>query len=390
MSQAPNVSDQSRQGRLRTPARGPSTAYRQVMASMSRAEMLLAGPRGRRLCWVAVDEQSAARTGRYQLRHVQYDTDADRIHSELRRVLTNTDLSLFSDWANQVTLIELVAESVVRARYWQNPDELDRALVNGEMVEALHPVAEALAAAPASAWWSTGVDLDRQILVDWRLDDRRSPRFGGGAAVVLAEWKKQVLEDEVRLRGEHVSGAWWSPPIWTLTTKEAERWGSHRPELYRTTRSFPELGAVRLLLEEDSFGTPSALCWHLRCNRAAKVFEIQDSEDWRSLVERYSIEVTHGRRGNWLLATGLDVRWMLPDWALVAQDYDAVHLGLLGYLATSGRAIRLDAGAATLIAGWDPDATYWLTDLMTVVGEPSEWVRTDRTGHWRPKPEVGC
>lgn len=354
------------------------------MPSASRAELLLAGPRGRRLCWAAVEEQSFARTGRNQLFRAEVDGGVERIRATLRRVLADTDLSLLSGWTDEITLVHLVASSVDSASYYQDPDELDRALTDEAVVHTLLPVADAIGGAPASAWWADGAALDGQVLVDWQTDEVPYHRFPGDAAVVLSEWKKRVVENEVRLRREHVSSEWWSPPIWALTTEEAKRWGTERPELHHSTRSLPGLGAIGLVLGEDRFGAASARCWPVRCVHPASVFEIRDAEDWRSLAERYPIEVTYGRRGNWRIATGLDTRWMLPDWERVAEEYDAVHLSLLGYLATSGRALQLGTGAATLVAGWNPDATYWLTDALTSAGEPTDWVNPEHDRDWRP------
>jgi hypothetical protein len=41
--------------------------------------------------------------------------------------------------------------------------------------------------------------------------------------------------------------------------------------------------------------------------------------------------------------------------------------------------------ACTLLAGWDPDQAYWLTDILTLAGPATTWVGSD-TGPlgWRP------
>ncbi|MDA8297812.1 MAG: hypothetical protein M0004_14735 [Actinomycetota bacterium] len=339
------------------------------------AEALLSGPRGRRLCWIALDEQSFERTGRYQLRALEYG-GTERILPILRSVLAEADLAEYASSDDVVDLLELVANSVDSARYWQEPDEIDAALTDPELIDLLAPVAEAIARAPASTWWSSGLALGDQVLVERREDGAPPPRLKGAPAV-LAAWKARALDDEVRLRGRDVSGVWWSSPTGALGSEAAKRFGDDPPALNRTTRSLPSLGAVGLLLEEDSFGTPSARCWPLRASRAPRVFEVRGEDDWRALTERYPIEVTFGRRGNWDLATGRSGRWVLADWSLVAEDYDAVHLSALAYLATSGRALSLSSGAATLIAGWNADETYWLADVPEVSGAPSEWVAAE-------------
>lgn len=82
--------------------------------------------------------------------------------------------------------------------------------------------------------------------------------------------------------------------------------------------------------------------------------------------------------------TGIAGAWFIPDYVAVASDYDAVHLTVAGYLTTAGRALPLDeltAGgtvARTMLAGWNPDETYWLADVLTTAGPPVRWVKPDR------------
>jgi hypothetical protein len=82
---------------------------------------------------------------------------------------------------------------------------------------------------------------------------------------------------------------------------------------------------------------------------------------------------------------------VVPDWAAVAERYDAVHLTYAGYLSSAGLAIPVedpaDDSARSLIAGWNPDATYWLTDLADV-GVPVEWLCVERIGEplWEIEP----
>jgi hypothetical protein len=37
----------------------------------------------------------------------------------------------------------------------------------------------------------------------------------------------------------------------------------------------------------------------------------------------------------------------------------------------------VDGPARTLLGGWDPDATWWLTDVVRGIGEPTDWRRQD-------------
>jgi hypothetical protein len=48
----------------------------------------------------------------------------------------------------------------------------------------------------------------------------------------------------------------------------------------------------------------------------------------------------------------------------VSEAWDAVHLSGWGYLTAATREIAVDAEYSTVIAGWGPDETYWLTGLV--------------------------
>ena len=46
----------------------------------------------------------------------------------------------------------------------------------------------------------------------------------------------------------------------------------------------------------------------------------------------------------------------IPDYLAVAEDFDAFHLSVAGYLSTAGRSLPV-GDASTVLAGWDPDET---------------------------------
>jgi hypothetical protein len=73
-------------------------------------------------------------------------------------------------------------------------------------------------------------------------------------------------------------------------------------------------------------------------------------------VGRYPLDVSKSRRRDWWRATGRAGRWLIPDYAAVAADWDAVHVSVSGYLTTAGIAIPAGSDAYTMLAGWDPDA----------------------------------
>ncbi len=143
------------------------------------------------------------------------------------------------------------------------------------------------------------------------------------------------------------------------------------------------LGPVGLMLVEDSLGWERALVTAVDVPAGARVLEIDGPDVWAQLCRRHPLPVTAARRHDWYRATGRgDITWVQPDWAGVADEVDAVHLTVAGYLTTAGRAIPIGQAAASVLAGWDPDATYWLTDRPTAVGPPRGWSLDRSAGMW--------
>jgi hypothetical protein len=86
-------------------------------------------------------------------------------------------------------------------------------------------------------------------------------------------------------------------------------------------------------------------------------------------------EARFRQRSDWLDTTGEVHNWFIPDWAAVAHDFDGVHLTLNGYLTTPGIAVPLQNNdGATVLAGFDPDTTWWLNvDAVHIEDEPTLW-----------------
>jgi hypothetical protein len=194
-------------------------------------------------------------------------------------------------------------------------------------------------------------------------------------AVGLDHWRDHVLEDEARFRtwreerpDNTIGGEWWSIPLPSAALV--------------TSRARDGVGALELLLEEDSFGGDEARVWPVSIRRTPRVYEITNPTDWARLVDAYPLFVPESKRSDWFDTTGEYHDWFIPDWVAVADDYDAVHLTLHGYLTTPGLAIPLaNNKGATVLAGWNPDATWWLNnDVAHVEDEPALWRRCD--DHW--------
>ncbi|CAM2929118.1 DUF4253 domain-containing protein [Prescottella defluvii] len=281
----------------------------------------------------------------------------------------------------EAALLDALGLAVDFARYWQPPDEEDLLFAHPDAVAALRPIAQAALSSPHAAWWGDPVDVDNQRSVEGFRPERgwaERPLADHRPDDALDRWRHHALEWEARFRqylaedpGSNVGGEWWSTPVPSSTPS--------------TTREREGVGALELLLEEDSMGYDRARVRPVRVDGTPRAYEIGGPADWARLVDSYPFPVPASRRSEWYYTTGRYLDWHIPDWVAVAADYDAVHLTVHGYLTTPGIAIPLvERPGATVLAGWDPDATFWLrAGVITIDDDPIEWHRTP-TGPWTP------
>lgn len=80
---------------------------------------------------------------------------------------------------------------------------------------------------------------------------------------------------------------------------------------------------------------------------------------------------------DWYKATGPAARWLFRTGAAAAADWDAVHVCVTGYLANATRALpTADNRAVSVLAGWNPDQTWWLSDILEpATSQPESWQR---------------
>jgi len=71
----------------------------------------------------------------------------------------------------------------------------------------------------------------------------------------------------------------------------------------------------------------------------------------------------------------------------VAAEFDTVHLSVAGYLTTAGRVVAVDDEMSTVLAGWDPDATYWLSDAPPTDATEQTWTRGDDDVWQQQRPD---
>jgi len=339
------------------------------------ADALLAGPRGRSLCVNVLDDRLTTPRGRVErawvhaLDYIRMG-DARRSARKLSECVGIAGLPGIPLDAG--ALVAGLAAAVDFAAYWQQPDDEDQGFAGAAAREALGPVAEAVAAAAAADvhWWTEPVDRGCQRYTQF-LDQDRSPEpLLTGAAESATAWLADTRNEERSARDRpedpaaSCGGRWWSSPLFS--------------RLPVTTRGLPGLGAVGLGLVEDGFGWQSARCWPVAPLDGARVYEISGPGQWADLVDRYPLDVSKSRRHVWWRATGWAGRWLIPDYAAVAADWDAIHVSAAGYLTTAGIAIPAGGDARTMLAGWDPDATWWLNDVLSFTTPAEDWRKIAR------------
>lgn len=257
----------------------------------------------------------------------------------------------------QDALVEALCASVDAAMYWQGPDGDDLLCARPEVREALARVADRLAGSPIVQRWDAPLDRADQWRIVW--DGRSTPRPD------LAAWRGAVVGADAAAERERPAdasapwtGEWWSTPPHGLVT---------------STGSFGEAGPVGMWLVEDFSGARSVETQRLAIDPDARVVEVGDAEDWARLCREFPLAVTASKRHDWFRVTGLVGPWVMPDWSRVAERYDGVRLSLAGYLRAATTAITVDAEGASVIAGWNPDTTWWLNDVAHPVGETVRW-----------------
>lgn len=320
----------------------------------------------------------------------QAEMDAARAAEHARPVPTVTDIAglltrvpLPAAGPSPGQVAGALADSVATAMYWQPPDGQDVLAGHRELDDGLVRVAAWLAPHTPD-WWTAPMAEDQWALGWWGHEPGETRRS-------VTEWRDRTLAEEERaatMRRENrvdypetgwsptpglrpadidapISGTWWSFPDGVCSTRAVD--------------GVP----LGLDLTEDAGGSGDVQVSRVEVPVGARVLEIDHPQVWVDLCRAHPLEVTDSRRHDWYRVTGRDGRWVIPDWAAVAERYDAVHLSTAAYLAGATRTLEVDAERATMIAGWSPDVTQWLTAVQ--VGPPHTWGYDQDTEAWIPR-----
>lgn len=326
--------------------------------------MLLAGPRGRRLLLEYALQSGLAKNpiaGSGTFRHavVVAANGLSRTQGQIvssgrggRKLSGEASIEV----AERLSVLELpdptpelmreaLAAAVDHARYWESFDGEDLLAEKPEMKSSLGSVAALIAASSESAWWITSTATKSQHSVLW---DGTEP-------------KRRLSKERTTHLATGENGGWWSSPSRNVPV---------------SARSLFDGSPAGLWFVEDNLGWNRAESVSLLVPDDTRIFEIACADDWVELCVRFPRDVSEQMRDSWHRASTRDGRWLVPDWGQVAQQYDGVHLQVGAYLALAGSPIPIDGDpdAASMIAGWSPDETYWFTSRISYGQERSRWV----------------
>jgi hypothetical protein len=280
----------------------------------------------------------------------------------VRRIMHDLDGRRRVDVRDPMAVLAALRHVIGGFGFWGDERDYDRLLVAA--ADDLRAVADALVASPATEWWWDDVLRDDQRFAARATDDGTGPPRGDQVSELVKKAAKKLRTEESDARARHpspndvppdASGHWWSSPI---------------PGFW-TSRAVAPVPALHLVCAEET-GDERVVVWALRIAAGARVLEIRAPADWARLVEIAPVDVTMSRLGDWRSWTGHEGAFYLPDWRVVAEHFDGIHVTVGGYLATRGVAVPVADGYSVL-AGWDPDASLWLRDVIETVEQVGEW-----------------
>ena len=187
--------------------------------------------------------------------------------------------------------------------------------------------------------------------------------------------------------GESPTAAGLKSPNLQMTYSE-RRTNKPEPGLYTST-SFGGITSFLTVMDmSEVYGPVNDMAiffefplnqWRVRVSEAARVYEINGAADWHRLCAAYPARSARDTsdpeasdRASWSVyplrlydgSRGVDAvtdmeRWLTPNWAAVAEDWDGVHL-TLGGLLTAEKVRVASAAGWSMHRFWDIEQTMWL------------------------------
>lgn len=217
-----------------------------------------------------------------------------------------------------VTSFHLLGDAVNAVTVWR-PDHgsaVKRVLAAGPRLRSL---TRAMLAQPAAAWWFAPLDRGAQLWASGN-GNTRAPRRPAVPHRAPTTWELYAQK-----------------PTWGLFTSTA--FDGLSSYLVGASDVAGDLGPLQLPVAR----------FRLSAASSARIFEVDGPDAWRRLCVAYPAAASGGLKGGRLV----------PDFAAVTREWDAVHLSLGGLLIADQ--VRLDGPEGpTELLGWDCEQTVWL------------------------------
>ena len=229
---------------------------------------------------------------------------------------------------------------------------MEYALLNGRRLKDL---ARAVLEEPGVGWWFEPIARESQM---WISDSSGPPTASGleSPNLQMTYWERRTNKSE--------SGFYTCTSYGGVTS-------------FLTVMDMSEVhGPVNDMAMYFEFPLSQ---WQVRVSENARVYEINGARDWYRLCAEYPARSARDAsdpeasdKAGWDvyplravdgsgradIATDME-RWLTPNWAMVAEDWDGVHL-TLGGLLTAEKVRVASAAGWSMLRFWDMEQTMWL------------------------------
>lgn len=141
-----------------------------------------------------------------------------------------------------------------------------------------------------------------------------------------------------------------------------------------TSTSVDGLPGVALFFGWDGQAEPPIAVWSLTVPETARVYEIDNADDWLALCMGYPRDTTTWHAESWSNDLGVrGKRIVTPAWELVAEDWDGIHLSLAGLLTTTCRVLPVGEDTVTSVMRWHTETTAWFHPAFAAPERLPDW-----------------